>query len=648
MRRQTRTIKKRNERDDKRAKQRTAAVRLIELQTLSLRQISDCSGIPLSTLSRIKRAVEQKNVEAVHAFLNPHEHRAGAAPRLDAITENIIEGQLKKCALRGFAVDSDGLMDIAADVAAKRGTPFKNGRPSLSWVRAFRSRHRELTHRSHERKEAAKLDAEDVTHVKTLKTMLETVFRGHPDIKDDPSRVWNLDETQVSGEYGEKVKVFGPASSCHGGFRSSKGRGTGKHLTALVIASAAGEVLPPFFVFEGKNSMTRWFEPLSPEIFKDGTGVPYWFTKEDWFPKSSFCVGTKKGSMDVDVIPFVVDHINAHAKRRPGESLLLLLDGHKSRGGIRWIEKCMETNIEVVQLPANTTHFLQPCDDKINKTFQVAVRATRDIIRARTDLDFGDMNRKLILGTAGYAALTPFVVRQSFARVGLWPMDYRFMDMAIARSDAKCQVPGSAPVYRQRLSTRVVKSIRDAIQSGQSSEILQEIIDRKISQAVNTVGVDVVTLVDARSGISTQERESMEKKSRDTLQCGQPAAYLTHENLLEKRRVAAKARNVQELLKKEKEAIRQKEKEDRERRSAEKKRLAHEKRTKKAHERNAARRVETCNDEPIDVDCANMLLMLGASTRASFGTFDESAGDQACLDDPDYDPVYRKQHNVDL
>ena len=63
-----------------------------------------------------------------------------------------------------------------------------------------------------------------------------------------------MDETAVGAEFGQRVKVFGPSDTHHGGFLSSSANyGTGKHLTAVVVSSSSGKCLPPFFVFAGKH-----------------------------------------------------------------------------------------------------------------------------------------------------------------------------------------------------------------------------------------------------------------------------------------------------------------------------------------------------------------------------------------------------------
>ena len=75
----------------------------------------------------------------------------------------------------------------------------------------------------------------------------------------------------------------------------------GRHVTAIVVASAAGDVLPPFSVFAGKYQ--AWFDALPAEIFKDSTGEPHWIAKNWLFPENSCIVGSEIGSMNEGVDP---------------------------------------------------------------------------------------------------------------------------------------------------------------------------------------------------------------------------------------------------------------------------------------------------------------------------------------------------------
>ena len=184
---------------------------------------------------------------------------------------------MKCIASKKFAMDLLTLGSVMASIATNGRKRFKSGIPSAAVIRYFRARNPDITFRNSENKENAKLKGESFEHVQTYAHALRQVEKETPDIFEDGDRFFNLDETAVDGEFGHKVKVFGSADTHHGGFRvSSANSGTGMHVTAVVVTSASGRKLPPFFVFAGKNTTSSWFELLSHEVYKDGTGVRPW------------------------------------------------------------------------------------------------------------------------------------------------------------------------------------------------------------------------------------------------------------------------------------------------------------------------------------------------------------------------------------
>ncbi|CDF33993.1 unnamed protein product [Chondrus crispus] len=80
-----------------------------------------------------------------------------------------------------------------------------------------------------------------------------------------------------------------------------------------------------------------------------------------------------------------------------------------------------------VELRANTTHMLQPCDQKTNKVFQQEIRRTRDLLLNMSHFSWANTAVKIKLAVAGHKALTSDIARASFREAGLWSMDFRFM-----------------------------------------------------------------------------------------------------------------------------------------------------------------------------------------------------------------------------
>ncbi len=139
----------------------------------------------------------------------------------------------------------------------------KTGVPSEDAIRAFRARHREITFRNAENKDRSKFRGESFDHVGGFFKILKHAEKSNPGILSDGDRVWNMDETSISCEFGKRTKVFGSSQTHHGGFvESSTGSGSGTHGKAVIAVSASGRKTPPFFIVQGKKVITRWFDPL--------------------------------------------------------------------------------------------------------------------------------------------------------------------------------------------------------------------------------------------------------------------------------------------------------------------------------------------------------------------------------------------------
>lgn len=140
---------------------------------------------------------------------------------------------------------------------------FRKGIPSCDSICAGRARNRDTIHRRTGNKDAAKLSSENCDRVRTLETTLQRVPSFNPGIFDNPNLVWNINDTGVDGEFGMLLKVFGSSNTNHGAFTTGSAAGNGhRHLTAVVGASATGQVMPPFFITSIKLLISNWLEPL--------------------------------------------------------------------------------------------------------------------------------------------------------------------------------------------------------------------------------------------------------------------------------------------------------------------------------------------------------------------------------------------------
>ncbi len=120
-----------------------------------------------------------------------------------------------------------------------------------------------------------KFRGESFDHVEGFFKILEDVKKRNPGILFDGERVWNMDETSISSEFGKRIKVFGSSQTHHGGFVSSSTRiRSGTHVTAVIAVSASGRKTPPFFIVQGKKSYDQMVRSHSSRILMVVTFLP--------------------------------------------------------------------------------------------------------------------------------------------------------------------------------------------------------------------------------------------------------------------------------------------------------------------------------------------------------------------------------------
>ena len=352
-------------------------------------------------MSRLSAALKKANKEKIKLLLSPSKRARGRRQHLTIPEEKQTVFLAAVAAKRGFAVTPEELRVRSGDVARSLGKPLKNGLSSEDWVRNFLTRHTKICFQKIERINVAKHDAQRPDHVRSYEKVLKDVIKDYPGIFDQSEFVLNMDKTAVSFGEKESRKAFIPSDTRYGGTRLENTEGGEKHVTAVIITSPARHTLPPFFIFAGKYKISNWFDPLDPHIFHNETR-PHSLERSDWFPPSSFVVGTQNGSMEMSIIEHVISHIQKHyrivvPKEKP---ICLLLDGYSSRNGIRWLKLAREANIVVVQAP-NTSHFLQPNDEAVNRSFKRAIRATHKYLLNKNFMPMGGVGMKFRLGVAG-------------------------------------------------------------------------------------------------------------------------------------------------------------------------------------------------------------------------------------------------------
>eukprot|EP00732_Lithocolla_globosa_P002414 Lithocolla_globosa_v1_NODE_1571_length_2478_cov_4.521255.p1 type:complete len:587 gc:universal NODE_1571_length_2478_cov_4.521255:2243-483(-) len=343
-----------------------------------------------------------------------------------------------QCWRSNGTLPSEVVMGLAANLAQKRGTPFKSesGFPSEDWYRAFCKRWK-LTDRACSAKATFRDIAEqkqvievffngcDETFEELGETyhwagwyeMLEQPCDTHdPDnskkYKDCPLRIGNADETNLGSETDTKVKGCAPIGAKIVNVQGDED----ENGTTCFTASTTAQFLPHQYIRQGTLWTDNWIKFALPgsKGKKRADGITW----------VEF-----KGILEnlADCIPGGVS---------PTFRFLFLLDSHGSRLHPDCIKKAKELGFDIFLLPGSLTAILQPWDSLFGVVKGRYYKKLRIIkqkgLKANLQLKikcWAEAFLEIFDGTAGAQKIS-----NSFILCGIYPPS---LEAAVARLERK-------------------------------------------------------------------------------------------------------------------------------------------------------------------------------------------------------------------
>lgn len=302
---------------------------------------------------------------------------------------------------------------------SKQKNPFVNNRPGRKWMNLFLKRHPEISVRHTEilSKARASVTEEDIRKwFVDLKQYLTE--EGAHDILENPSRIFNMDETGMSlcpkigkilGEKGEKnqyILASGQEKQC---------------MSVLCTVSADGESVDPLIIYPYKRFPRDIIESI-PDGVAAGKSDSGWMISPTFFEYIANVFYPKLVEKNISF------------------PVLVLFDGHKSHINLELHDFCNEKKILLFCLLPNATHILQPCDVGIfrplktewKRVVQKHMQASRKPI---TKVNFASIFHKAYL-----SALKPQTIKNSFETCGLYPFNPNKVDYSKCMSTRHKQV----------------------------------------------------------------------------------------------------------------------------------------------------------------------------------------------------------------
>ena len=366
-----------------------AAIRAV-LRGKSLSKVSATFGIPKTTL------YDHTKERLVNSFKRP-----GVDPSMTAEKEQTLINYLKFMADKGQPLTKSVLKRFVVGIIRRSGRPTKidlQKGPSNKWVRNFFKKHPGLKLRRPDRADTGRLQVtqEQVeNYFKLLGDTLDSL-----ELNDYPERVYNCDETGFNGhEMGkEKVLVMGKQHPYQQQIFSNVG-----HITLQFAVNAAGRFIPPMLIFS--QSLPRNVQD----------GLP-----NDWKLTTS-----KKGYMDSDLFVQWLEEVFIPncGRSRP---VLLIMDNLGAHMTPRAIDLARDNQIELLCLPAHSTHLLRPLDVRI---FHL-VKSNLGKVADRLGYQVSKVSRAQMPHLINYSLnmLSALDIQESFRITGIHPFKPSIMN----------------------------------------------------------------------------------------------------------------------------------------------------------------------------------------------------------------------------
>jgi hypothetical protein len=289
--------------------------------SLTQRSAAALYGVPQSTLStRCAKTPARRDTRHNLSKLTKSE-------------EESVVRRIRDLSLRGFAPSFSEVRSMADQLlAARHGNPV-----GINWVERFIKRQPEIKSQLTRPRDYRRILCSNPAIIEPWFKLVASVKAEYGILDED---TYNFDETGFQIGVGGSVKVVTAAE-----IRLNPiGRQAGDRewITLIAAVNAAGWLVPPFFIFKGKNHNQSWYHN-NPKEWRIAVSDNGWTTNE----------------VGVAWLQHFIEHTTS---RTVGGYRLLILDGHESHNSIRFQDICKDNNIITLCMPAHASHILQPLD----------------------------------------------------------------------------------------------------------------------------------------------------------------------------------------------------------------------------------------------------------------------------------------------
>ena len=264
-----------------------------------------------------------------------HGSNFGKSPYLTGEEEKeLVDYIIVTCSNIGYPKKRGEIIGIVRKtlLSKKKYLEMFNGK---GWWQRFMERWPTLSLRKGDTLSQARANAVNDTSVHMYYSLLEKTLRDNG-IFNFPSCIYNMDESGMPLDH-KPPKVVVPKGTKKVHCRTS---GNKSQITILACGNAAGNMIPPMVIFDGKRLNPEWTKGEVPNTL-------YGMSEKGWSDMELFHYWLL--NLFIPYIP-------------PTRPVLLLLDGHSSHYEPDTIHTAKKEGIIILCLPPHTTHVSQPLD----------------------------------------------------------------------------------------------------------------------------------------------------------------------------------------------------------------------------------------------------------------------------------------------
>lgn len=302
---------------------------------------------------------------------------------------------------RGFGMSKTHFIQKAVEILTTQNPTCSQAtlKRSLSnkWWIGFRKRHTNAMMKRTSKVDLARVEAEknddSILSFYSSYATLDQVYHF------DPDQVWSQDETGTTQNEFPRV-VVASSSQQKVGIRTSSSEG---HISISAAVSAEGLVAPPLFIFSNSE-----------------VGVH----DLDHAPPGSTAISVSSGYMQDWIFVQWFKNWVTWVRLSTSKPLLLIVDNHSSHLSMEVIELAKKSNVELLALPPNLTHILQPLDVSLFRRLKAAIRRT---LHARLEQEgrssLNNQEFVQLTSESWNQVFTLSHIQESFGHIGLFPFN---------------------------------------------------------------------------------------------------------------------------------------------------------------------------------------------------------------------------------